>query len=120
MKIKTIRKIIESKEARILGLFYLLGGIFAINIISKFPRIYDEMYGKNPIPAFPQFLMNSNPYLWGICVCIPGVILILSDRKELNMSIIKACLFVFLMILGAVTVVGLFLPLSRGIIVRAN
>ena len=116
MKMKTIRKIIESKKLRIIGVFYLLAGIYFIFIIPRFVRVLDEMYGNRvSIPALSQFLIRSNPYLWLICGCIPGVILILSDRilrnrNALDTSLIKACLIVLLMILIGITVVGLYMP----------
>lgn len=101
-----------SKEPRILGLFYLTAGICNIYVISKFTHIFAVLYdSRESLPKLTQFLISSNPYFGIICGCIPGVILILSDRKELNKPLVKACLIIFLMILIGITVVSLFLPL---------
>lgn len=104
-------EILKGKSQRVIGILYLTIGILCMLSISRFKTIFDEMLEGDPLPKLTQLFINTDPYLWLFLGYIPGCVLILSDRKELNKPIVKTCLIIFLFLLYGATIVSLFMPL---------
>lgn len=104
-------EILKGKSQRVIGIIFLTFSMFTIMAIPRFEKVFSEMFEGEKINSFTVFLLTTNPFLFLILCYIPGALLILSDKKELNTPSIKAFCILYLAMLICILIVGLFLPL---------
>ena len=104
-------EILNEKNQKVIGIIYLVISTLITLTIPRFKIILTAILQGDKLPAITSFIMITQPYLWIVCGYIPGLFLILSNKKELDKPIVKACFIAFLIILLVLTVVSFFLPL---------
>jgi len=97
---------------RIMGLIYIAISLFLALVIPMFVVVYHDLLEGARLPALTDFMIKSNPFLWLICGCAPGVFLILSNNPVLNNLWVRIGFALFLVILVGIAVVALLMPLT--------
>ncbi len=110
-KTEKITKIISIKN-KSEGVVYLILTTFAIKFIANIEIIYYDCYTcKSDFGYLPNFLLDTNPYLFIIFGFIPGFIMMFGNKNILKYPIIKN----FFMILFTILLLFSLFGVTAGI-----
>ena len=84
-------------------------------VIPKFELIFEDMLGEAPLPKLTEIIVSTPLFLWLLIAFGFAVFNYYISRKEQNGILCAASLIAIFLISGTI-IIGLFLPVSGGII----
>ena len=84
-------------------------------VIPKFESIFEDMLGETPLPQLTEIIVSTPLFLWLLIAFGFAVFNYYTSRKEQN-GILCAVSLISMFLLFGTIIIGLFLPVSGGII----